>query len=37
MNTLAQAQEKWREWCRRIQNETTVNDSESIADRQART
>lgn len=36
MNTLAQAQEKWREWCRRIQNETTVNDSESIADRQAR-
>lgn len=33
MNNLTEAREKWREWCERVQQDTTVDDTESIADR----
>lgn len=36
MSTLTQAQEKWQEWCRRIQDGTTVCDQETPAEKQIR-
>lgn len=36
MTAINEAAKRWREWCENVQTQTTVNHTESLADKQAR-